>query len=159
MSLAATGTARGHRPAATWTTAGVLAFLGVSAAAGGVAMLSGYAAPDAWLDAIPLIDSWVLPGLVLAAGFGAGSLLTAWGVVRRPRWRLLRPLERRTGHHWSWTATLLIGLGQLAWIGLELAYLPEMSALQAVYGATGAALAVLPLTRPVRADLRTGEPR
>jgi hypothetical protein len=41
-------------------------------------------------------------------------------------------------------------LGQVAWIGLEVAYLPELSVLQAVYGSVGFALLLLPLLPSVR---------
>lgn len=77
-----------------------------------------------------------MPGLVLGVGFGLGSLVTAYGMLRRYRW--------------SWIATLLIGLGHVVWIALELIYLPEPSALQVVYGAVGAALLLLPWHPAVR---------
>jgi hypothetical protein len=144
-----------RRPAPVLATVGVLLFLGVSALAGGAAMVAGGGAapPDEWLDRIPLIDGWTVPGLVLGVGFGLGSLVAAYGMLRRPRWPWLRFVERLTRHHWSWIATVLIGLGHVVWIGLELAYLPEPSALQAVYGAVGVALLLLPLAPSVRAYL------
>jgi hypothetical protein len=145
--------ARPHRPATVWTFAAVLLFLGVSAVAGGIAMLSGFTPPDRWLDEIPLVGTWLIPGLVLALGFGAGSLVTAYGVIRRPSWAWLSGVERRTGHHWCWAAGLTLGLGQAMWIALELAYLPQRSALQVVYGATGVLLVLLPLLPPVRHHL------
>jgi len=154
MSNSAIGAAEvRHRPGTVWALVIMLVFLGISAAAGGVAMLSGFAPPDSWLDAIPVVGSWVVPGLVLGVGFGAGALLTAYGMVRRPSPSWLGPLERLTGHHWSWPASLLLGAGQLVWIALELVYLPEYSALQAVYGGTGAVLVLLPLLPAVREDL------
>jgi len=142
-----------HRPAAVWALVAALTLLGISAAAGGVAMLSGFAPPESWLDAVPVIGSWVIPGLVLAAGFGAGSLIAAYGVVQRrsPAW--LGPVERPTRHHWSWTASLLLGAGQVVWIVLELIYLPEYSMLQVVYGGIGLLLVLLPLLPPVSRDL------
>ena len=141
----------GRRPAVL-TTIGALVFLGLSALAGGIALVLGVgAAPPAdWLDEIPLIDSWIVPGLVLGIGFGVGSLLCAYGMLRRPRWAWAGPAERLTRHHWSWIFTILIGLGHVAWIGIELIYLPELSALQAIYGATGVALLLLPVHPSVR---------
>jgi hypothetical protein len=140
-----------HRPAAAWTTAGVLVFLGVSASARGVAMVFGIGPPlpPDWLDAIPLIDSWVVPGVVLGVGFGLGSLLVAYGVLRRPG----RFAEGLTGRHWSWLATVLIGGCQVVWIGLELIFLPQLSVLEAVYGGVGVALVLLPTRSSVRAYL------
>ncbi|WP_157546144.1 hypothetical protein [Hamadaea tsunoensis] len=140
--------------------AGLLVFLGFSAAGGGIAMLAdlhgGRYLPSRWLDGLPLIDTFLAPSLVLLAGFGAGSLLTAYGVLRRPVWRWARPVERWTRHHWSWAAVQALGAGQLVWIGLELIYLPDLSWLQAAYGTTGLALLLLPWTGPVRRRLRTG---
>ena len=108
------------------------------------------APPDTWLDEIPVIDSWVAPGLVLGIGFGAGSLVASYGMLRRSRLAWLGSVEQLTRHHWSWIATILIGLGQVAWIAIELIYLPELSALQAVYGSVGVVLLLLPMNSAVR---------
>jgi hypothetical protein len=142
-----------RRPAAVWTFAVVLMFLGVTAAGGGIAMLSGFTPPDRWLDDIPLVAGWTVPGLVLVLIFGAGSLITAYGVLRRPSWAWLSGVEQLTGHHWSWAAGLLLGLGQMVWIALELAYLPDNSALQVVYGSTGLLLVLVPMLPAVRHHL------
>lgn len=147
-------TERSARPRAATMTAGLLTFLGVTAAGGGAAMTFGVGGdevlPSAWLESIPLVESWVVPGLVLGLGFGVGSLVVAYGVARRPRWRWLGWLERATGHHWSWAATIAVGMAHVAWIALELVWLPEASWLQAVYGPLGVALAVLPFTAAMR---------
>jgi hypothetical protein len=145
MSIIPVTSGRTNRPLTASLTVGVLLFLGVSALGGGLAMVIGYTPPQQWLDAIPLVNSWIIPGLVLGLGFGAGSLVVARGVAFRPRWRCTERIERATRHHWSWAGTLVIGIGQVAWIVLELIYLPEASVLQAVYGATGLALLALPL--------------
>lgn len=149
-----------HRPALERLTLGLLLFLGVTASLGGAAFViapvvvgEGEWFPQSWLEDIPLIDSWVVPGLVLGIGFGLGSLLTAYGMLRRPRWRWTFWAERLTGQHWSWLATVLLGVGQTTWIGLELAFIP-FSFFHVVYGAVGLALLTLPFTRAVREDLR-----
>jgi hypothetical protein len=153
----ATPATTGHRPAAVLATVGVLVFLGITALIGGTALVAGIGAPPvSWLDGVPLVDSWVVPGLVLALGFGVGSLVTSYGMARRPRWAWLGVVERLTRHHWSWAATIAIGSGQLAWIALELVYLPAPSGLQAVYGAVGAVLVALAVHPTVRAYLAAG---
>jgi hypothetical protein len=138
---------------------GVLWFLGLTAVGGGIALITGAAQPpDDWLDAIPVVNSWTVPGLVLGLGFGVGSLLVGYGVWRRPHWAWLAGIEpgieRVTGHHWAWTDALLLGLGHVVWIVLELVYLPQPSMLQAVYGAVGVALLTLPALPAVRTHLR-----
>ena len=154
MAATATPTATRHRPVAVSTTVGVLLFLGVTAVGGGIALILGIGAPpENWLTGMPVIASWTVPGLVLGAGFGLGSLVAAYGMLRRPYWSRLGFVARLTGHHWSWIVTLLLGLGQLVWITLELVYLPEPSPLQFVYATVGLALVLLPLRGSVRTYL------
>jgi hypothetical protein len=147
-----------HRSATQKVTLALLGFLGVTATGGGLAFLFGPTSgegawfPQEWLDQIPLIDSFVLPGLVLGVGFGLGSLVTLWGMLRRPHLGFLAGIERATGRHWSWLATVVLGLGQLVWIGLELAFI-EFSFFHPLYGAVGLALAALPWTGSMRRDL------
>ncbi len=50
-------------------------------------------------------------------------------------------------------STLLLGLGQIVWIGLEFLWLSEVSFLQWLYGFVGLALAVLPWSPSMRAYL------
>jgi hypothetical protein len=157
MAVTVTPTVTERRPAAVVAIIGVLVFLGISAVAGGIAMVLGVGAapPEDWLTEIPLIDNWVVPGLVLGIGFGVGSLVSAYGMLRRPAWPWLRFPERLTRHHWSWLATVLIGAGHIAWITIELIYIP-LSVLQAVYGGVGVALLFLPLHPAVRRYLTAG---
>lgn len=146
-----------RRPGLVWATAGVLLFLGLSAVAGGVALTFGVPQsarpPDAWLDSLPLIDTWLIPGLVLGLGFGFGSLIAAYGVLRQPEWGPLAFMQQGTGRHWSWAATIALGCGQIIWIALELFFLPELSFLEVLYGGVGVALVLLPLTATVRRHL------
>jgi hypothetical protein len=159
MTLTITKAVPTHRPMPVVIILTLLTVLGMGAVGGGFAMTLGIGGesmlPDEYLEAIPLVDNWVIPGLVLLVGFGIGSLIAAYGVLRRPRWTWLAGLELRTGHHWSWIATILIGAGQAIWITLELISIP-FSILMAVFGPLGLALALLPLTRSVRGYLETG---
>lgn len=152
-------TLRRNRPAPVLATIGLLVFLGISAVAGGITLTfnpwDANTLPADYLDHLPLIDSWLVPGLVLGIGFGIGSLVTAYGMLRRPRWAWLAPVERATGHHWSWAVAIAIGLGHMVWILLELVYLPGLSPLEVVYGSVGAALVVLPALPSARDHLRS----
>jgi hypothetical protein len=145
----------GRRPRSVTALAAVLFFLGLTAVAGGTALVIGRGAPpDGWLDRIPLVDSWTIPGLVLGLGFGVGSLFTGYGVLSGRSWWWLAGLERRTQHHWSWSAAILLGLGQAVWLGLEAVYLPALSPLQFVYAVVAVALLVSASLRSTRTYLR-----
>ncbi len=144
------------RPGTALAVATLLVVLGVGALGGGLAMIFGVGGesllPDSYIDSLPLVSSWVVPGLILALGFGVGSLIAAYGIARRPEWAWAGRLTRFTGHHWSWAATLLIGIGQLTWIAIELVSIP-FSFLMPTFGMVGAALVLLPLTPSLRAYL------
>jgi hypothetical protein len=159
MTLTIAKAVRVTRPFSVVVILTVLIALGIGAVGGGWAMTFGIGGEsvmsDEILEALPLVDSWVIPGLVLLIGFGLGSLLAAYGVWRRPRWSWLAGLEEITGHHWSWLATILIGAGQVVWITLELVSIP-FSVLMAVFGPLGLALALLPLTPSARLYLKRG---
>jgi hypothetical protein len=145
---------RRRRPATVRVTIGLLVFLGLSGLFGGIGLIFGLwgmdAIPREPLDRIPLIDSWLIPGLVLVVGFGLGPLIAAYGVLHRSPW----PRFAVAGRHWSWLATLLLGLGQLAWLLVEFLYVGP-SLLLAIYGAVGVALSMLPTLMPVRRYLAT----
>ncbi|WP_328325727.1 hypothetical protein OHA70_36270 [Kribbella sp. NBC_00382] len=134
-------------------TIGLLVFLGVSGLFGGIGLIFGIwglqLIPREPLDRIPVIDSWLVPGLVLLVVFGLGSLAAAYGILRRPERPRLKVVQRLTGRPWWWAATVLLGLGQLLWLLIEWIYI-GMSPLLVIYGAVGAALVTLPLLAPVR---------
>jgi hypothetical protein len=110
--------------------------------------------PDEYLDSLPLVDSWLVPGLLLAVGFGAGSLVVLFGLLRLPKWTWLRGLGRLTGYHWSWLGTIIIGVAQVVWITIELISIP-FSFLMPTFGLVGLGLALLPWLPSVRHHLRT----
>lgn len=146
------------RPAFAKIASGELVFLGITAVTGGGLgfFVETGMRDNAWFEEIPLISSWLLPGLLLGLGFGIGSLVTAYGVIRRPRWAWLAWVEDLTGYHWSWTATLTLGIGMIAWIGLQLIWLaPQI--LHLVYGLVGITLAGLTMSRSLRSYLRPSE--
>jgi hypothetical protein len=158
MTLTATRTVNETRPVPVAWISALLLVLGLGATAGGAAMtfgVGGNLLPDEYLDAVPLIDSWVIPGIVLMVGFGIASLIAAYGVLRMPRWRWLDGIERITGYHWSWIATIAIGVGHVIWIGLEFIYIP-FSWLMPTFGLIGLALALLPFSAEARRHLRRG---
>jgi hypothetical protein len=156
MTLAASRTVARKRSLPVVLTIYLLGFLGVSAFAGGLALLfdlGGGQPPLGWMDDVPLVNDYLVPGLVLGIGFGFGSIITTHGVIRRPRWSWMTGPERVTHQHWSWLATILLGAGQVAWITLEVIYLPELSWLQVLYGPLGLALVLLAVLPRVRTYL------
>lgn len=157
MTLTATSTVSQPRPAPIAWISALLLVLGLGATAGGAAMTFGLGStirpPDEFLEAIPLVDNWLIPGVVLMVGFGLASLIVAYGVLQTPRWRWLSVIERMTGYHWSWIATIAIGVGHVTWIILEFVYIP-FSWLMPTFGLVGLTLALLPFSAGARRYFR-----
>jgi hypothetical protein len=157
MTLTATTTVQTHRPFAVGLISGLLALLGLGAVGGGGAMIFGIGGksmlPDEYLGMLPIVDSWLVPGLLLGVGFGFGSLVLLYGMLYKPNWPWLRGLERLTGHHWAWIGTIAIGVAHMAWIAIELISIP-FSFLMPTFGLVALALALLPWRPSVRAYLR-----
>lgn len=159
-----------RRPLAVTVLVAVLGFLGVTALGGGIEMVlfaggNDYLPLD-MIDGVPVVDSFLLPGLVLGGVFGIGSLVGAYGVARRPVLARAAWLERRTGRHWSWTLTVALGVGFAAWMALEWAWLGTPWAADAtaaeqlttwvlygIYDTVALLLLVLPHVASVRAHL------
>jgi hypothetical protein len=136
----------------------VLWFLGLTAVGGGIAMALGLGMGDgSWLEDIPLVPHRLLPAAVLILIFGAGSLLTAYGIARMPSWKWVRGVERLTGRHWSWVGTLGLGVGMMLWVALQLIWL-DLNALHTVYGTVGVVLVSVGLSATFRSHLQLGDP-
>jgi hypothetical protein len=137
-----------------------LGALGATALAGGAEMWvyphGNPYIPGTWLDRVPVLRSWRLPGLVLAGVFGTGSLVTLYGLGQRPRWRIMRPVERRTGQQWPWAATCAIGTSLVAWIGAEVVLIPKRHPIEGYLAGGGALLVGLAATPSFRRALALG---
>ena len=138
----------------------LLAFLGLAALGGGLTMIADpngglIGMPAEWMERVPLIDSWLVPGIVLAVWFGLGSLLTLAGMIWRFEPTGARLLQRLgAGRHWTWGATVTLGTTQVVWIGVELLLLPQTMWIQALMASVGALMVVLMFAPSARRALR-----
>lgn len=134
----------------------LLVLEGVSAIGGGVTFLVDTSGGAAGLDPAVLatapVTTFLIPGLLLVFGLGVPALLVAVGVHRRPATPLAAGLERRTGHHWSWSGSIMLGVALMLWIVVQV-QLIDASWLQPLLFVVGAALAGVPLLPSVRRDL------
>jgi hypothetical protein len=151
-------TIRERRPRVVVVELVLLGFLALTAIGGGLEMLlfpqGNPFVKTEWLESIPF-DDWVIPGLILGFGFGFGSVLVLWGILRRPSIGWLDRIASPTRHHWSWLGSMILGAGLVLWILVEIVFIPERSAVEAAYLGIGLALAVLPWAPSLSAHLRS----
>ena len=140
------------RPASVRLLAFCLGFLSVSALFGGFVFVSDptggiLGMPVSVLEFSPFQD-FLIPGLILGIVFGLGSLLTLWGLWSCPTSSIA--VTRFTGKHWSWSAALAIGAGQIIWIITEVLMIRGVSVLHFIFGGLGVAIVLLTLEPHVR---------
>jgi len=93
-----------------WLLEVVLALLGIQAFYGGIQLIrDAFGLPDDWIDALPF-DSWVIPGILLMALIGV------------PAFGLLGMYV--AGNRWADPLTMAFGIGVMAWILVQLFFIP-----------------------------------
>lgn len=163
-----------RRPRTEQALGWLLGFLGVTALGGGIEMLlfprGNQYLPISLLDPVGFLDTFALPGIVLAGAFGVVPLVVLVGLVRRPQWAWLAPVERLTGRHWSWGGAAAVGVGFTTWMVTEIALLgPPWDAattgdlvtgwvLYGIYCTVAASLLALSWSPSVRASTRLAPP-
>lgn len=128
----------------------VLAFGGLY---GGVAMLLDPSGRALGMEGIlPLLPvrGFVLPGLFLLLVMGVAPIGLAYGLLRRPALAVMAPVERLTGHHWAWSATIALVAVLAVWLAIQGVLIGFRWPIQFVTAANGGAILVLALLPPVR---------
>ena len=115
-----------------WLIEVVLALLGIQAFYGGIQLIrDAFGLPDDWIDTLPF-DSWVIPGLLL---------MTLIGI---PSFGLLGMYV--AGNRWADPLTAAFGIGVMAWILVQLFFIPFFF-LQPVVFALGLLLTLVAWSR------------
>jgi hypothetical protein len=111
-----------QRPFAIWPLVFFLLFLAMGGLYGGIAMLIDPTGGSLQLtETLPLlpISSFILPGIFLLVVMGLVPLLLIYGLLVSPKWKWVERLFRWSGHHWSWTGTVGLGIALAIWLIIE----------------------------------------
>jgi hypothetical protein len=137
-----------------------LAFLGLSAAFGGIVLVAN---PTGGLIGMPIsllrfspFHDFLIPGLILGIVFGIGSFAAILALCIRPTWSLASALTHATGEHWAWSVALVIGSGQVIWIVTEMLMLRGVGVLHFLYGGLGLLIVFLTLEPKLRKSFSLG---
>jgi len=153
---AATRPVEAHaRPVAIWLLIGLQFLLGVGAVFGGGVLIL---APDGRLLRMPLeildhspFSNFLLPALLLFICLGVFPLVVGYSLWRQPAWRWpnwLNPFQRQ---HWSWAASLAVGVAVIIWITAQVFWV-GLGWVHVLYLAWGGAIVALTLWPSVRRD-------
>jgi hypothetical protein len=131
------------RPFSVYVLMVLLLFLGVSAIYGGynliVDPLGGQLQmPLGWIENTPF-HNYLIPGVLL---------------FFKPDWPVMQPLEHLTHEHWSWLASVTVGIALIIWITVQFlmfgARHPVQIGLELTLGTLGLVIITLSLSPSVR---------
>lgn len=125
---------------------GALIVQGIAGLAGGLAFLadtdgSSMGFDPSTLDRIPL-DTYLIPGLILAIPLGVVPLMVAWALVRRPFYRWAVGVELNLNTEIARLGAIAVGAGLTLWIAVEM-LLIDFHWLQVTFGLLGIAILAL----------------
>jgi len=116
------------RPFIGWVLIFLQAFLGVNGLIGGGAFML---APDGHLLQMPFshlkntpFPDFLIPGLLLFAFLGVYPIVVAYCLWRQPAWRWPAVLNPFKQSHWSWAASLSVGVIAMIWIIVQIQWIP-----------------------------------
>lgn len=126
-----------------WLLEVILAVLGIQAFYGGVQLIrDAFDFPIDWLDPLPF-DSWVMPGLLLMALIG----VPAFGLLGL----------HVAGNRWADPLTVAFGCGIMAWIVVQVFFIP-FNFLQPLVFVLGLTLALVAWSRMRERTELVGDP-
>jgi len=103
-------------------------FLGLNGLAGGGALML---APDGRLLQMPLtalapspFADFLIPGLLLFLFLGVYPLIVAYSLWRLPDRHWPNALNPFRSRHWSWAASLSVGVTAIIWIIVQIQWIP-----------------------------------
>ena len=141
------------RPVAVYVLIFLHVFLGLNGLWGGASFIL---APNGSLLQVPLsylerspFSNFLIPGLLLFLFLGVFPLAVAYSLWKLPAWRwpdLINPFKRM---HWSWAASLAVGVAAAVWIGVQVQWIPA-SFLQTFIFTWGILILLDTLLPPVR---------
>jgi hypothetical protein len=153
-----TQTVKRTRPFGVYVLIFLLLLLGISAIYGGYNLIADPSGnqlqlPRGWLELTPF-PNYLIPGLILFSVLGVFPLVVTILLYLKTDWSVMRGLERVTHEHWSWLASVTVGIALIIWITVQFlmfgARHPIQIGLELVLGTLGITIIAVSLLPSVR---------
>jgi hypothetical protein len=132
----------------------LLGFLSIGAFFGGIAFIIR---PDGSLFQMPVemlanspFKDFLIPGIILLLTFGVFPAYVIYGLIKKPESKFFSSLNLLYDHHFAWTFSVYIGVGQVLWINIQTLVLNSVDILHTIFSSLGLliiCIALLPRTR------------
>jgi hypothetical protein len=142
-----------RKPITLWLLIASLIFLSFGGLYGGIAMLTDPSGSSLQMtEVLPLlpVPDYTLPGLFLLFVMGLAPLFLTYGLLARPNWEWAASLARWSGHHWSWTGTVALGVVLALWLIVEGVMIGFHWPIQYVTAVNGILILLLALVPSIR---------
>jgi hypothetical protein len=149
---------RQKRPFSVYVLMVLLLFLGISAIYGGYNLIADPSGnqlqlPNSWLELTPF-PNYLIPGLTLFTVLGVFPLVVTVLLFFKPTWSAMRGLEHLIHKHWSWLASVTVGIALIIWIIVQFlmfgARHPIQIGLETTLGTLGVVIIAMSLLPSVR---------
>ncbi len=141
------------RPFIVWVLIALHILLGINGVGGGGAFIL---APDGSLMGMPLsfldnspFPDFLIPGIVLFISLGIFPLAVAFSIWALPAWRWPDRVNPFKQTHWSWAASIAVGVIAIVWIAVQVLIIP-LSFLQILIFCWGVVILLLTLLPAAR---------
>ena len=141
------------RPFTLWILIFFLIFLALGGFVGAYSFLSDPSGRslgmEKELELLPVPD-YTLPGLFLLFVMTITPLFLTFGLVAKPKMTPIQNLFRFAPYHWSWTGTVLLGIGLMLWLIVEAYFIGFFAPIQYVTAVNGLLILILPFIPAIR---------
>jgi hypothetical protein len=134
----------------------LLGFLSIGAFYGGISFLMS---PDGSMLQLPggllegsVFNNYTVPGIILLVSFGILPLFTVYCLQKKPAWSLCELINLVPDHHFSWTFTVYIGIGQVIWINIQTLIINQVYFLHTALSSLGILIVCISLLPSVRRE-------
>lgn len=141
-------------PKVVWLLIILQFLLGLGALSGGAVLM---AAPDGSIMNMPLsmlkyspFPNYLIPGVILFTVLGVYPVVVAYSLWQRPAWGWPDALNPTKDRHWSWAASLSVGVILVIWITVQVLLIRSVAFLHVLYFIWGWVLTLLTLSAGVR---------
>lgn len=121
-------------------------FLAMSGFVGGFGLIldpsgNSMEMPLSYLENSPFTN-YLIPGVILLVVNGILPTLVTFGLLFRPKWKILEKLNLYKNRHWSWTFSLYQSIILILWIDFQIMWVGYGHFIQTFYALIGVAILI-----------------